>query len=89
MGKLSISVPDELEHKLRERAASEGTTVSALLAAAAERYFGHAAHLASAQELLDEAIAEHGPLTPEELARASATLAAIREFTAESWARAS
>lgn len=89
MGKLSISVPDELERELRQRAVREGTTLSALLTTAAEHEFQHADRVAAADQLLREAIAEHGPPTPDEVAEANATLARLQAFFAEEWSQAS
>ena len=39
MGKLSISIPDELEAQLDERAAAEGMSVSRMVAEALKAYF--------------------------------------------------
>ncbi|MSP21830.1 MAG: hypothetical protein EXR66_02240 [Dehalococcoidia bacterium] len=76
--KLSISLDAELGDEVRAAARKAGKGVSAWLAEAA------AAKLRSEalREFLDEWQAEHGPITPEELARAREELG-LRTGTSE------
>ena len=82
MGKLSISVPADLERQLRARAKAEGTTISALLTEAARRDMDAARNLAEAQQLLDEAIAEHGPPSEQDMADVAAFLDEVATWEA-------
>jgi hypothetical protein len=63
--KRSISVPPELDRAIEQAAAAEGTTVSAWLAETAE----HRLRLEAGRRGIVEWEAEHGPLTPDELAQ--------------------
>lgn len=73
--KLSISLEAELGAEVREAARKAGKGLSAWLAEAA------AAKLRNEglRELLDEWEVEHGPITPEELARAEEELGLRRK----------
>jgi hypothetical protein len=62
--KRSISLPPPLDDAIERAAAMEGTTVSAWLASAA----AHRLRMQAGWEGLEAWEAEHGALTPEELA---------------------
>lgn len=59
--KISISLPDELEHAARVTAAAEGLPVSTWLAQAARRALAERAILADGRAAITEEIAEQGP----------------------------
>ncbi|WP_030548111.1 ribbon-helix-helix protein, CopG family [Streptomyces albus] len=80
MGKLSISVPADLERALRARAREENTSISAILTEAARRDLDAARNLAEAQRLLAESIAEHGPLSDQDKRDVAAFLDEVEEF---------
>jgi hypothetical protein len=75
--KISISLPDELEHAARVVAAAEGLPVSTWLAQAARRALAERAILADGRAAINEEIAEHGPfvVTADEEAWVNAVLA--------------
>jgi len=68
--KISISMDDQLEARVREAAARAGLTFSAYVARAADRRAKLDAGLAA----IAEYEAEHGAFTPEEMAEAYRTL---------------
>lgn len=68
--KISISMDDELEARVREAAAREGLSFSAYIARAAD----HRAKLDAGLAAMAEYEAEHGAFTPEEMAEAYRTL---------------
>jgi hypothetical protein len=78
--KISISLPDELEHAARVAAAAEGLPVSTWLAQAARRVLAESAILTYGRVALDEEIAERGPfvVTADEEAWVNAVLADAR-----------
>jgi len=75
--KISISLPDELEHAARIAAAAEGLPVSTWLAQAARRALAERAILAGGRAAINEEIAEQGPfvVTADEQAWLDAVLA--------------
>lgn len=68
--KISISMDDELEARVREAATREGLTFSAYIARAAD----HQAKLDASRAFIAEYEAEHGAFTDEEMAEAYRTL---------------
>ena len=89
MRKLSVSVPDDIERALREQAAAEHTTVSAVLTQYIQRQLELEHRLHVAAQMLADAVAEHGPVTAQEHAEGLASLQALNAFEARKWAQAS
>lgn len=71
--KRSISLPGELAEQIEAAAAAEGTSVSAWLAQSA----AHRLRMEAGRRALVEWEAEHGALTPDELAEGQARAAAL------------
>ena len=66
MERLSISIPEELAHRIRQAARSQGGGLSAWLARAAE----HQLLLDRAEVAIAAWEEEHGPITDAEIAKA-------------------
>jgi len=75
--KISISLPDELDHAVRIAAEAEGLPLSTWLARAARRALAEQAIVAEGRVGIVEEIAENGPIvvTPAEQAWVQAVLA--------------
>ncbi len=64
--KLTISLPEELDHTVRIAASAAGLSVSAWLAKAAAQAAVEQAIVADGRAALEEFVAEHGPITATE-----------------------